>query len=284
MRRSLLVELAYGFGDAVFGLRLLEKLSEQNGGPIGVATMPHVVDAFQNVPFIDEIIPIGGLNEGHKASKQFKYRDYKQVTSNVYFQEFKNNDPEHSLIDTPKLIGRKFGVEVTDQRPVIYLTDEELHGMRAKYNDGIRSIAIESHYKSGQSWASASDFQKIVDKFAKTHRIMMLSPETPLPTLPSGAVGFDDMKRWTRRQCLGALTTCQYFFNVGSGFFCASLAFGTFDNSLDPISDWPPFSFSLWKDEYYKYKKRLKEIDTKPVEWLDNTEQLTDALNSISIS
>lgn len=272
MRRSLLVELAYGFGDAVFGLPLLKKLSEQNGGPIGVATMPHCVDAFQNVPFIDEIVRINGLNEGHRASKELKYRDYKQITPNVYFFEFKS-DPEHSLIDTPKLIGRKFGIELTDQRPLIYLTDEELHGMRQKYNDGIPSIAIESHYKSGQSWAGPADFQKIVDKFAKKFRIMMLSPETPLPILPPGSVGFDDMKRWTRRQCLGALSTAEYFFNVGSGFLCASLSF--------PIELRPKNIYSLWLDSTYKYEKRISELGLADVTWIHNSEELQSQLDII---
>ena len=273
MRKALLIELAYGFGDCVMGLPLIEEFSKRIGCPVGIATMPHCIDAFQNVPFINDIVPIGGLDGGRAAAKAHGYKEYRQITPNSYFPHLKNANPNHSLIDTSKEIGEQFGITVTNQRPKLYLTDDELYGMRRTYDDGIRSIAIESHFKSGQSWANAESFQMIVDKFALTHRIMMLSPETPLPKLPAGAVGFDDMKRWTRRQCIGALTTAEYFFNVGSGFFCASLSL--------PSELQPKHNISLWIDNFYRYRQRLSELKWVDITWLDNNEQLMGILKAI---
>lgn len=277
MRKALLIELAYGFGDCTMGLPLIEEFSRRINGPVGIATMPHCVDAFQHVPFIDEIISIGGLGGGRAAAEAHGYAEYRQITPNSYFPQFKASDPNHSLLNTSKKIGEAFGVVVTDQRPRLYLTAEEFLGMRKIYSDNIRSIAIESHFKSGQSWANAESFQMIVDKFAMTHRIMMLSPETPLPKLPVGAIGFDDMKRWTRRQCVGALSTAEWFFNVGSGFFCASLSLGEYQ---------PRQSVSLWIDDFYKYKEIIDGTDwlLNKNHWVSNQSELANVLSTINPS
>jgi hypothetical protein len=267
--RQLLLECSHGFGDGLYNVPLTEAFAHKYG-PVGIAVRAHCQDAWFNVPWVDEILTIPGMHGGVEAARTHGYQQYFQLTQNVHFFDFKSGDPNHSLVNTPRGVAQLHGLELPDRRPQIFLTAEEL-ATRSLYHDGIRSVAIEAVFKSGQSWADAACFQKIVDRFANTHRILWLSPEVPAPAFPRTAVGLDDMKRWTRRQCIAALSTADVFFSVGSGFFCASLAL--------PQELRPPRSVCLWRDELYKEEDPINQEGWLPnLTWVHDHAELDAAL------
>lgn len=258
------VESCYGFGDALFNIPLIKAISEKHKTKIGVATMPHCMDAFSNIPWISEVISIPGLNHGHPILTKLGYNKVFQITQNVKFEEFRVTNPEHSLIDTPLWTGRQLGLPDFDQRPIFIPTKEEL-ATGAKYNDPMPSIMIESVYKSGQSWADNKAFQMILDKYKSDHRICWMSNQNA-PQVPH----LDDMLRWTRRQIICSLPYSKVFFSVGSGFFCSNLAEGAQAKKV----------ICLWTNSYYKYEERIAQLNLHPnIVWVHNHSELEKALS-----
>jgi len=245
------VESSHGFGDALFNAPLLKALSQRYGCKIGVAVRPHCADAFQNLPWVDNIIHIPDLHHGRAALKAAGYGPVHQITQNVKFHEFTASDPSHSLIDTPLLTGRQLGLEDFDQRPIFLPTAAEM-SVGARYDDGLPNIAVESIFTSAQSWADQRALQIIVDAYKDSHRICWLS-NNGAPQ----ARYMDDMLRWTRREAVTALQHCQTLFSVGSGFFCAALAL--------PKHLQPKRIVCMWIDELYRYRSRLDTL-----RWHDN--------------
>lgn len=259
------VECAHAFGDCLFINALIRELAKARGAKITVATRQPYRDAFYNVPWVSEIIPINSMGDGTKALRQHGCTETHQITQNVKFFEFKQRDGEHSLIDTPLWTGRELGLPDFDQRPIFNPTSAERSAIRTILT-GEPTIAIESEYRSGQSWATIADIKAISDKFAN-RRILWLSNKDAPPYV-------DDMLRFTRRQAILALQACDVFFSVGSGFFCSALAL--------PESLQPRKIVCLWDDSMYKYERRLAELQWhKNITWVHNKAELEQCLSTL---
>lgn len=251
------VEAAYGFGDGLFLVPVIRKIAENHGEPVEVAVQAQCADAFYNLPWVSNIIHINNLHDGMARFKKYKY-SY-QITPNVYFPGFKAENANHSLIDTAAEIARRLGIGEIDQRPVFIPTSQELD---VKIGGHKPRIAVECHYKSGQSWANKYSFDLIIEKYVNTHEILWLSNQDARSyTHP--------LTHLTRRQIIPLLSTCEIFFSVGSGFFCASLA----------LEVPPQRIVCLWIDEFYRYEQRLAELGWhKNIVWVHNMEELRGAL------
>lgn len=261
------VESAHGFGDGLFNAALVKAISEKHGAKVAVAVRPHCKDAFYNLPFVSEIIEIENMNHGVKKLRQLGFEYVYQITQNVKFFEFKGHDNNHSLIDTPMLVGRQLGINHFDNRPLFIPTEQERQAGEKLKSDK-PTIAIESVYKSAQSWAQPHHIARIVAKFKDTHRIMWLSNEGA-PKLPN----VHNMLGYTRRECIMCMQHCDIFFSVGSGFFCASLAL--------PRDLQPKRTICLWTDNLYRYEKPLGKLQWNPaITWVHNDEELNSALES----
>jgi len=264
--RKVGVESAHGFGDCLFNAPLIKAIGEKHGTTVDVTVRPHCADAFTNFPFIGKIIHVQEMNHGVRLLRQQGYQHVYQITQNVKFFEFRQHDNHHSLIDTPALTGKQIGVEF-DPRPLFAASPKELAA--ASSLPDVPTIAIESVYKSAQSWAQRNHVMEIVEKFKSTHRILWLSNEG-CPNAPN----IDNMLRFSRRECIMCLQKCSYFFSVGSGFFCASLAL--------PKECQPKHIVCLWTDDLYRYEGRLSEFKWHPqITWIHNARDLTTALQII---
>jgi hypothetical protein len=170
------VEAAYGFGDGMFLAPLLKRIAEHHNRLIDVAVQTQCADAFHNLPWVRKIIHINNLHDG--MARFFDYKFKYQITPNVYFERFRATDPQHSLIDTALWIGRHYGLGDIDQRPIFIPTPEERNidlGLKRPM------IAIESHHKSGQSWANPGSFLSVPRKIQKFTRYFVVV-QSRLPT------------------------------------------------------------------------------------------------------
>jgi hypothetical protein len=266
--RKIGVEAAHGFGDNLFQVPLIRKLSEKHNCKIGVTVRPHCKDAFYNIPWIDEIIEIPGMHHGAKRMKQLGYKTTHQITQNVKFYEFKQRNNNHSLIDTPLWTGAELGLKPFDQRPIFIPTVEEVNAGTEICSDPRPTIAIESVYKSAQSWANKKAINSIVEQF-KGHRILWLSNEGA-PDLPN----VDNLLRYSRRSIIMGLQCCEIFFSVGSGFFCASMA-------LPPALQ-PQKIICLWSDSLYHYDEPITANGWhEDIVWVHNKWELEECLKSL---
>lgn len=260
------VESAHGFGDLCFNIGLIRKLKEKYNDEMWVATRPHCKDALYNIPWIDKIIEIPQMNQGIPKLKSLGCSPVFQITQNVRFFEFRQQDPKHSLIDTPLHTGRKIGVDDFDQRPIFIPTATEIDKTNAMLQDR-PTIAIESVYNSAQSWADSDAFKAIITKF-DNYRILWLSNQNA-PNHPN----VDDLLRFSRREVIMCLRACDIFFSVGSGFFCASLAL--------PKKWQPRKIICLWKDELYKYEGRLAQMAWHDdITWVHGRDELNQCLQN----
>jgi hypothetical protein len=259
------VESAFGFGDALFNLPLIKALAEHHNSKVAVAITPQCADAMENIPWIERVVHCGGLHQGVELLKAIGYDPVYQITQNVKFMPFRNADNQHSLIDTPRMTGRELGLPDFDQRPIFLPTKADMLANR-HYDDGVPTIAISSVFNSQQSWAGSAQFQAIIKHYRSTHRILWLSHRgAPRDT------AIDGMKRWTRRQIIGALQHVETLFSVGSGFFCAALAL--------PERLQPKRIVCMFERGYYLYQDRLNELGWhKNLVWADNHQQLLDHL------
>lgn len=265
--RKLGVECAHGFGDGLFNAALIRELSKHHETPVGVAVRSHCKDAFYNLPWVDEIIEIPHMNHGMSKLSAIGYQRVIQITQNVKFYEFCQQDPTHSLIDTPLWTGRQLGLPDFDQQPIFIPTAEEHAASREIVTDQ-PTIAIESVYQSAQSWADGNAIKLILNKYLSTHRILWLSNQGA-PSHPK----VDNLLRFNRRQVIMCLRACDIFFSVGSGFFCASLALEHYNQ--------PSKIVCLWKDELYKYEKPISQHNWHPsITWIHNQSELTNYLAS----
>lgn len=261
------IESCYGFGDICFNIPLIKAISEKHQQKVHVAVKPHCADALYNIPWIKNIDIVHNLNEGYSQYVRLGYKTY-QITQNVKFEQFRSYDGNHSLIDTPLLTGRQIGLPDFNQKPIFIPTEQELSDGN-RYADGFPTIAIESVYTSGQSWAQQSDFNLIINKFQDTHRLCWLSNKNAPKTKY-----VDDMLRWTRRTCICSLAHCDVMFSVGSGFFCAAMAL--------PPERQPKRIICLWIDSYYKYERRIKELNLHDnITWVHDSTELQEALTSM---
>lgn len=260
MERIVGVETAHGFGDCLFNAPLIQALAAKYQCKVGIAVRAHCADAYANQPWVNEIITIAGLHQGHAALEGYQHRF--QLTQNVKFFEFRQHDQHHSLIDTPLVTGRQLGVSF-DQRPLINLTESELAA-----GDSIKTdrpiIAVESVFTSGQSWADIRAFEMILERYRDTHTILWLSN--------SGAPPYaNDLLRFSRREIIGCLKKADRFFSVGSGFFCASLAL--------PAHLQPREIVCMWIDDFYKYEGRLKQLCWHDnLKWVHSHAELAEVL------
>jgi len=217
----LLIESCFGFGDCLFNIPLIEKIAETED--VAVATMSHCKDAFENIDCIQELVITNSLNRfsslgfGEKEAKKRGW-DYLQITQCVRFPQIKSQNPNHSLVHTAKYIGETMGLEI-DPKPVFRPTQKELDATQFLSEESRPIIAIESDYRSGQSWLNFNHLQKIVDLYGDTYKILWLSNDNPL-IHPS----VDNMSRFTIRECITSLRFCETLFTACSGFHVASLA------------------------------------------------------------
>lgn len=266
-QRRLGIECAHKFGDCVLNTGLIREASTRYGCKIGVAVRDLYADAFISNPHIDEIVRIHNMGEGPAAFKKLGYKSSHIATQNIRFFEFKAHG-EHSLIDTPLMVGKGMGLREFNHKPELFLSQAEIESVSA-VKDSRPIIAIESVFTSGQSWATPDCFSLIVDKLQSTHKILWLSNQGA----PNGS-NIDNMLRFSRRQVIAALRHVDVFFSVGSGFFCSTLG-------LDRSSQ-PKKIVCLWNDDMYRYKDRLNELKWHPdITWCLNREAFLDALCNI---
>lgn len=259
------VEIAHGFGDCLFHLPLIKAISEKYDTKVAVATRSHCVDAFINIPWVDRVFVISSMGAGGSILEENGYLTHFQITPNLKFFEFREHDPQHSLIDTALCTGRQLGLPDFDQKPIFIPTAEELE-VGKRYVDVLKNITVESVYTSGQSWATQADFDLIVNKFRDSHRICWLSNSGAPQTQYT-----DDMLRWTRREIICALQHCDTMFSVGSGFFCAAMAL--------PKEMQPPRIVCMWNDELYRYENRISELKLHDnIVWVHNQQELLRVL------
>jgi hypothetical protein len=248
---------------------LIRELKKMYNDKVWVAVQPHCKDALFNVPYVDKIVEIQQMNQGLTKLKEMGCNPVFQITQNIKFEEFRNNGhPNHSLIHTPLWTGRQLGcITDWDNRPMFFPTqNESMVGASVKDKP---TIAIESVFKSAQSWADKKAINTIVAKYTKTHRILWLSNEGA-PNIPA----IDDMLRFSRRECIMCLQACDVFFSVGSGFFCASLAL---EQNRQPKK-----TVCLWTDTYYKYEEPLAEYEWNPnITWVHNHNELNECLSRL---
>lgn len=266
--REIGVECAHSFGDTLFNIPLIKAIHDQYGHKITVATREPYRDGFYNVPWINEIITIGGMGYGVIRLRNLGYKHVFQITQNAKFPHYKTIDPEHSLIDTPLWVGRELGLPDFDQRPMFFPTQEEIDKTNSILTDQ-PTIAIESVARSGQSWIEWDDIKLIIEKYKDTHRILWLSNENA-PNLPC----VDNLLRFSRREVIMCLRAADIFFSVGSGFFCSSLALP---------QEWQPKKIvCLWRDMMYKYVNRLNELKWhKDLTWVQRKEELPKILSAM---
>jgi len=265
---SIGVESAHGFGDLIFNLPLIKAIHTKYNDTVWVATRPHCKDALFNIPWIDKIVEIQQMNQGIQLLKNMGCDPVFQITQNVQFFHFVKKDKKHSLINTPLLTGKELGCQDFNNRPIFLPTEKEIENTDSIILDK-PTIAIESVYNSGQSWANKKSFDIIVAKYAHTHRILWLS-NANAPKLPT----IDNMLRFTRRECVMCLRACDILFSVGSGFFCSALAL--------PAHHQPKKIVCLWIDNDYRYEKPLAEYKWHPdIEWIHNPNQLNQCLKRL---
>lgn len=262
------VESAHSFGDGLFNASLIKAISEKHKSKVTVAVRPHCADAFDNLPFVDKVVIIQEMGEGTQLLANLGYKNVYQITQNIKFMQFKSFDKNHSLVNTPLMTGMQLGIGYFDQRPIFIPSEKELKApLKIEHDKPI--IAIESVYTSSQSWAKKKHFDTIVEKFQDTHKILWLSNEG----CPKNK-NIDDMLRFTRRECICCLSLCEYFFSVGSGFFCASLAL--------PKSQQPKNTICLWEDNLYKYKDVLNEKQWNPnITWVEDEQEFLNTITNI---
>jgi hypothetical protein len=212
----LLIESCFGFGDCLFNIPLIEKIAETR--EVSVATMIGYKDAFENINCIEELILKYSLDR--KSSLGFgrveaerRGWDYLQVTQCVRFPQIKSQNPNHSLVHTAKYIGETMGLEI-DPKPIFRPTQEELDATQFLSKEPRPIIAIESDYRSGQSWLKFNHLQKIVELYGDTYKILWLSND-----LPSRHPSVDHMKGFTIRECIASLRFCETLFTTCSGFY-----------------------------------------------------------------
>lgn len=246
------VEMAYGFGDAVFMSPLIKKISEHYGTSIEIAVQQQCEDAFYNLPWVSKIHRISNLHDGMKLFKN--YNHHYQLTPNVNFPRYKEVDQNHSLIDTALLTSKELGFGEINQKPILIFNQND----NCDINFTKPFIAIENVYKSGQSWANDTAFESIINKYQDKYDILWLSNSKP-------PLNVKNYANYTRRQLLSILNKAERFYCVGSGFFCGSLA----------LEKRPKETICLWIDDYYKYEKRLSEFEwSQNIIWIHNYEEL----------
>ena len=207
------------------------------------------------------------MNHGLKKLQELGCNPVFQITQNAKFYEFCQQDPTHSLIDTPLWTGRQLGLSDFDQRPVFLPTDDEYASTREIVSNK-PTIAIESVYQSAQSWANNDTIKSILDKYLSTHRILWLSNQEA-PNHPN----VDNLLRFTRRQAIMCLRACDIFFSVGSGFFCAALALEVYKQPSEIVC--------LWKDELYRYEGPVTSHNwCSNIIWIHNQNELTNYLEN----
>jgi len=260
------VEIAFGFGDSLFSMPAIKSIAEEHNCKVDVATQAQCADAFANAPFINEIIHIPTVWHGisHFQSKGYNYAY--QLTPYAKFEEYKNNNGNFSLIDCSKKMASEQGIEVVDQRPLIYLTDTE-QTIANEFIDRIPNtkpiVGIESYAKSGQSWANQEAIDKIIAHWRDKAHILWFSNTKP----HDGAL---DLVNFTRREIIAMLGRIDHFYSVGSGFFCASLT----------ASNQPKSTTVLWIDHYYKYMGRIAELGWGDrIQWAQNIVELEAILH-----
>lgn len=264
------VEMAHGFGDGLFQVPLIRSLSMHYNAKVAVAVEKQCADAFDNLPWISDIIHIPAMNHGVEALRQRGFRRIYQITPNIKFFEFRERDPSHSLIDTALWTGRELGLPNFDQRPVLIPTEREAN-VHIELNDPRPTIAVESVYKSGQSWADQHALQLILDKYLQSHRVFWLS-NSGAPTHPN----VDNLLRYTRREIIMSLRHVETFFSVGSGFFCGCLAL--------PTELQPRRVVCLWRDEFYRYEARLAALNWHTnLIWIHNHDDLKAMLERCAL-
>lgn len=258
---------SHGFGDILFNLPLIRTISQQYQQPIAVGVQPQCADAFYNIPWISQIIHVNDMYHGVNDLVKAGCNPVLQITQNIKFPLYKETDHNHSLIDTPALVGKELSLPAFDQRPIFIATPEE---SQTGYDYGQcfpkPMIAVECIAKSAQSWADQAAIDMIVNKYADTHRILWMSNQ--------GAPNHhnvDNLLRYTRRQNIMLLKHCETFFSVGSGFFCASLAL---------LKEHQPKRIvCLWIDDFYKYEQRLSQLQWHDnIVWVHNHTELSNAL------
>ncbi len=261
------VEIAFGFGDCIFGMPAIKLISETFGCVVDVAVQAQCADAFDCAPFVNKIIPVDGCWSGIRHFHDNQYNLAFQLTPYAKFNQYKAEDPNFSLIDCSKRMASELGIEVADQRPLIYLSEAEKTTAAefiGRLTPGKPIIAIESQAKSGQSWADADAVRKIVDRWRDKAHILWLS-NTPAFDGTLGLVNY------TRRQIIAMLPRFDHFYSVGSGFFCASLASGLK----------PKHTTVMWIDGVYRYIGRIAELGWHhDITWAQNVVELESALHS----
>lgn len=248
---ELAVSCRLSFGDSMFCTALTKAVAARNpSGKVDVVAGNQYADAYTNLPWIGRIV-----NDPQLLSN----RQILESTPGDHFWHYKATNGEFCLFDTHLKRAQTVGIDSFDQRPIFIPTYREKLTVQ-QYVTGVDAplLAVESVYFSGQSWSDRAATDAIVDRYAASHKILWLSNQDA-PDHPA----VDPCTQFSRRQLIQLLTHCELFYTTGSGFFCASLAHSP-----------GPRTVCLWKDETYKYERRLAQLGWRDVEWVHNRVEL----------
>lgn len=238
------------FGDCMFSTPLTREVAAHNpDGTVPIITGPKYADAYINLPWISKIT--------HDRQELSEYDIVDITPANHFWPHYRSKNGKFSLIDMQAELARTLGIQLLDQRPIFMPTEFESR-IAQQYTSDKPLLAIESVYFSTQSWSNKATTHSIVNHYANTHNIIWLSNQD---AIQHPAV--DDCMRFSRRELITILNKCDLFYNVGSGFFCASLA-------LDPG---PTSTISIWNDKF-NCEKRLAQLGWHNITWVHNQSEL----------
>jgi hypothetical protein len=239
-------ETCHSYGDLIFNVPLIKALSEKYNTQIHIAMNTKYKDAYNNIPWIGNIYHINNMGEGPTILAKHGIHTCYQLTQNIKFHEYRASDPNHSLAETPTRVGREIGVEI-EPKPIFIPSNDELE-IRNQFDRN--TVAIESEYRSGQSWTNISTFNKILDKFRDRQIIWMSNSNYP------NRPNINIMAGYTRRQVVLAASACDTFISVGSGLFCSTIGLPR---------ELQPRNIVCLMNDYYKYKGIVDNKTIKPV-------------------
>ena len=249
------VESAYSFGECLLNLPLIRALSRKYKSKIGVASLPNCKAAFENIPYVSEIVEIPTLGDGENALLKLGYDKCFQITPDVKFFEFRAQNNQHSLVDTPLLTGTQLGCTPFDQRPVFAPTPEEIE-KTSMYLCDRPMIAFDSAAEI-DSQTEANVLRSIIESHVNSH-IVLWPGETP-PFKSDSIFLINDL---TPREQILVTRMCTCVYTTGRDFTFACLSL--------PSKYQPKKVICLWHDEIYNCRNRiLQSCWHQDISWLN---------------
>jgi hypothetical protein len=244
-----LFECCYGFGDALMNVPVLKAYSESTGEKVCVATRQNNFDAFTNLDFVDKVYPIQALHSGVHVAREHGF-EYAQLTQHHLFNVYRRRWPRHSLMDTPSTVARRTWKLDIDPKPVFIPTEEELAKTECFKDCQKPIVAIEAHANSSQSWSTVKHNRMLCREYlGDQFNVLWVSHVDP-PNLEY----VDDMKRFSRRECVAALRYCDLFLTT-----CSGLCVGAFGLPKEMQPKKVVMTLNRSQERVYKLQGKFEE-------------------------